>query len=808
MKEEANGGQRPCKFPFIIGGKQYDSCTDYKDPEGKKWCSTKTSNHTRTLHTHVGGQGYWGYCPEDCLPTFAMKSAPFTPMDKDYLMVVDADGDVETVELLDFNGTLPEKLERISKLPLKMYGAVGASIGGIPLVCGGGYKECFSYDGKRDEWKLSGRRKQAWGGNLFAAYHQTLGLLIASKDITGAWRKSAEITQDGKTFQYFNFTDLPLYIDCLVSLDGADNGDFFLAGGTDYSINNNTYIYHNGGWKQKAERPTLRENFICGPVRRSPGGPVEKVIVAGGSRREYSEYSSDEYPFSLEREIEIFMSSTEVYNVAEDTWSKGIDLPVTLRSATVVSYDTSFLVVGGETLFECPLTNAEKVRTVYRYMPTGQWKEMPHLQLGQPKSGVAALIVPSSAFCTEDCQQDFSLELKTDDQSNDPQSGTWKPRGDFRECGVRPITSYDWKQRVKYCPECLPFTSDQDVSKCSKRKRRKSLRIKRQEKSGDVACQVPPEEGGDRGGYNADPREFPFIALLGIEFRHQPGAIKYGCGGSLINRYYVLTAAHCVVGVNLKEVVLGERKISEEPECPNPNCYDYDFLYLHSDSICSDFSSEWPFCSKRQVISPAPGGIHVHPQYKNPYRGFDIALIRLQEPATLVGDETLDFSKSGISDTTGTAAVAVPICLPWKRGDAGRVIWTDQDAKSAGWGITGNNSERFFEEQQEMFSGASVDILQGVDLKLLTAEECEQPANETLFLQKFPQSTFCSSGKDGTSSCRGDSGGPVLTHKTYDEPWYQMGIVSFGSTSCNLDAPAVYTKVSDYLEWIDSVLEK
>ena len=40
--------------------------TDYKDPDGKKWCSTRTSNHSRTRHVHVGHRGFWGHCPEEC----------------------------------------------------------------------------------------------------------------------------------------------------------------------------------------------------------------------------------------------------------------------------------------------------------------------------------------------------------------------------------------------------------------------------------------------------------------------------------------------------------------------------------------------------------------------------------------------------------------------------------------------------------------------------------------------------------------------------------------------------------------------
>ena len=57
------------QFPLThnLVAQRYDSCTDYNDPDGKKWCSTKTSNSTLTLHIHVGRKGFWGYCEDDCL---------------------------------------------------------------------------------------------------------------------------------------------------------------------------------------------------------------------------------------------------------------------------------------------------------------------------------------------------------------------------------------------------------------------------------------------------------------------------------------------------------------------------------------------------------------------------------------------------------------------------------------------------------------------------------------------------------------------------------------------------------------------
>ena len=39
------------------------------------------------------------------------------------------------------------------------------------------------------------------------------------------------------------------------------------------------------------------------------------------------------------------------------------------------------------------------------------------------------------------------------------------------------------------------------------------------------------------------------------------------------------------------------------------------------------------------------------------------------------------------------------------------------------------------------------------------------------------------------------------------EPWYQVGIVSYGTQICGIGEPGVYTKVEAYLSWIESKIK-
>jgi secreted trypsin-like serine protease len=62
---------------------------------------------------------------------------------------------------------------------------------------------------------------------------------------------------------------------------------------------------------------------------------------------------------------------------------------------------------------------------------------------------------------------------------------------------------------------------------------------------------------------------------------------------------------------------------------------------------------------------------------------------------------------------------------------------------------------------------------------------------------------MCAGGEKGKDSCRGDSGGPLIIEDETEGTFYLAGIVSYGSIGCGAyDAPAIYTRVALYSDWI------
>ncbi|NJP04912.1 MAG: serine protease [Chloroflexaceae bacterium] len=101
-----------------------------------------------------------------------------------------------------------------------------------------------------------------------------------------------------------------------------------------------------------------------------------------------------------------------------------------------------------------------------------------------------------------------------------------------------------------------------------------------------------------------------------------------------------------------------------------------------------------------------------------------------------------------------------------------------------GWGVT----------QQDVYA----EVLQQVSLPIVAADVCQQTGFDVDSAKQI-----CAGGETSRDSCVGDSGGPLVV--TDGSTWYQVGITSYGPQKCGT-TPAVYTRVSAYMDWIDTQL--
>lgn len=241
---------------------------------------------------------------------------------------------------------------------------------------------------------------------------------------------------------------------------------------------------------------------------------------------------------------------------------------------------------------------------------------------------------------------------------------------------------------------------------------------------------------------------YPWIALLGYTSRFQPQVV-WGCGGSLINSRYVVTASHCTAeeftfNRDLTQIRLGEHDLSSEIDCETRS----------GSRTCAP---------PHQTFTPVE--IIRHPDFNT--RGTvsdDIALIRL--------DREVEFN-----------AFVGPVCLPSSSTDLNAFL-AGRQAFVSGWGAT----ER----------GPDTQVLQQVRIPFVSRDECNPHYNNALLPEQV-----CFGGDGRRDSCFGDSGGPVVSPAPGGNIFNLLALVSFGQPSCGVvGVPAVYTSISAYRNWI------
>ncbi|XP_073325539.1 chymotrypsin-C-like [Pagrus major] len=170
--------------------------------------------------------------------------------------------------------------------------------------------------------------------------------------------------------------------------------------------------------------------------------------------------------------------------------------------------------------------------------------------------------------------------------------------------------------------------------------------------------------------------------------------------------------------------------------------------------------------TEESAVFMGPANIIVHEKWNPLFIRNDIALIKLESPVTF-------------SDTIMAA------CVP----PAGATLTHDFPCYVTGWG--------------RLYTGGPIaDILQQALLPVVDHATCTKSG---WWGFQVKDTMVCAGGDGVVSGCNGDSGGP-LNCKNAAGSWEVHGIVSFGSgLKCNLkQKPTVFTKVSSYVDWINS----
>ncbi|KAJ8669033.1 hypothetical protein QAD02_000292 [Eretmocerus hayati] len=245
-------------------------------------------------------------------------------------------------------------------------------------------------------------------------------------------------------------------------------------------------------------------------------------------------------------------------------------------------------------------------------------------------------------------------------------------------------------------------------------------------------------------GYPTDITEHPYMVSLRIRGRN-----KHYCGGTIVNKKTILTAAHCLT--NKTETN----------------------LTVKVGSSYSDDRGRVPHNVTKFII---------HENYESkPFLLNDIALIILKEPIEIdnITTRSVKLANHNVNVSDGDEATVIG----W-----GLIGWSllieklNQTAE-----IDGEQSRiEDFERIMRLFP----DTLRATQVRMISRKKCDEYKIGNL------DGRLCSMTLAGGNFCDGDSGGPLM------KGGYQIGIMSEGDEQCSDILPYTYSGIATYREWI------
>uniref|UniRef100_A0A8D3CVQ2 trypsin n=1 Tax=Scophthalmus maximus TaxID=52904 RepID=A0A8D3CVQ2_SCOMX len=127
-----------------------------------------------------------------------------------------------------------------------------------------------------------------------------------------------------------------------------------------------------------------------------------------------------------------------------------------------------------------------------------------------------------------------------------------------------------------------------------------------------------------------------------------------------------------------------------------------------------------------------------------------------------------------------------PICLP----DKSMVFPDDYCCAISGWG--------YMHEKAEGYSS-----LQEAGVRLTPHDACRKPE---VYGNHVTADMICAGLYGCVDACQGDSGGPLSCER--EDVSFLYGIISWGEGCGRSGKPGVYTKVVNYIDWINSVIRR